>query len=230
MAVRTWAAAVDELERRYRACRTPVERSHWHLLWLVARGYGVPEAAALVGYRADWADENRLDAGPVEFAALAAGAEAVATTYFHGCCFALVNGKPLVCAPSDYRWNKVRDLTALLGAERHLTFAENDPAQVDALYADDAVLLPTVAPGVLDTSAERIGYFDAFLKKRPTGTIDESVVRDLGDGYASNTGLYTFALAETGELVHARFTFVYEEIDGEWKIIEHHSSKEPVTP
>ncbi|ROQ50477.1 uncharacterized protein (TIGR02246 family) [Rathayibacter sp. PhB152] len=128
-----------------------------------------------------------------------------------------------VAAPTDAEVRGLFD-------EWNAALTTGDPAQVDALYADDAVLLPTVAPGVLDTSAERIGYFDAFLKKRPTGTIDESVVRDLGDGYASNTGLYTFALAETGELVHARFTFVYEEIDGEWKIIEHHSSKEPVTP
>ncbi|AZZ53244.1 SgcJ/EcaC family oxidoreductase [Rathayibacter festucae] len=128
-----------------------------------------------------------------------------------------------VAAPTDAEVRELFD-------EWNAALATGDPAQVDALYADDAVLLPTVAPGVLDTSAERIGYFDAFLKKRPTGTIDESVVRDLGDGYASNTGLYTFALAETGELVHARFTFVYEEIDGEWRIIEHHSSKEPVTP
>ena len=128
-----------------------------------------------------------------------------------------------VAAPTDAEVRGLFD-------EWNAALATGDPAQVDALYADDAVLLPTVAPGVLDTSAERIGYFDAFLKKRPTGTIDESVVRDLGDGYASNTGLYTFALAETGELVHARFTFVYEEIDGEWKIIEHHSSKEPVAP
>ncbi|NQX16909.1 SgcJ/EcaC family oxidoreductase [Rathayibacter sp. VKM Ac-2857] len=114
--------------------------------------------------------------------------------------------------------------------EWNAALATGDPAEVDALYAEDAVLLPTLAPGVLDTSAERIGYFDAFLKKRPTGTIDESVVRDLGDGYASDTGLYTFDLAATGEVVHARFTFVYEEIDGEWKIVEHHSSKEPVAP
>lgn len=114
--------------------------------------------------------------------------------------------------------------------EWNAALATGDPARVDALYAEDAVLLPTVAPGVLDTPAERIAYFDAFLKKRPTGTIDESVVRDLGDGFASSTGLYTFALAETGEVVHARFTFVYEEIEGAWKIIEHHSSREPVAP
>lgn len=68
---------------------------------------------------------------------------------------------------------------------------------------------------MLDTSAERIGYFDVFLEMRPTRTIDESVVRDLGDGDASSTGLSTSDLAETGEVVHARFAFVDEEIDGE---------------
>lgn len=47
--------SVDELEHRYRSCRSMVERGHWHLLWLVARGMGVPDAATLVGYRADWA-------------------------------------------------------------------------------------------------------------------------------------------------------------------------------
>lgn len=99
-----------------------------------ARAMGLPTLSP--GYRNDWADEQRLDAGPHEFAALVAGAAAVATTYFHGCCFALLNGKPLVCAPSDYRWNKVRDLTAKLGAERHLTFQDRDPAEVAALLAE----------------------------------------------------------------------------------------------
>lgn len=89
-----------------------------------------------VGYRNDWADEQYLDAGPHEFAALVASAAAVATTYFHGCCFALLNGRPLVCAPSDYRWNKVRDLTAKLGAERHLTFADRDPSEVATRLAE----------------------------------------------------------------------------------------------
>ncbi|NRG40874.1 DUF4440 domain-containing protein [Rathayibacter sp. VKM Ac-2835] len=114
--------------------------------------------------------------------------------------------------------------------EWNAALAIGDPVTVDALYAEDAVLLPTVAPGVLDTSAERIGYFDAFVKKRPTGTIDESVVRDLGDGCASSTGLSTFDLAALGEVVHARFAFVDEEIDGEWTIIEPHPSREPVAP
>lgn len=108
--------------------------------WFADRVRAAAQARCLrivsVGYRNDWADEQRLEAGPEEFAALVAGAEAVATTYFHGCVFALVNDRPFACAPSDYRWTKVRDLTASLGAERHLTFEDRDPGEVAALLAE----------------------------------------------------------------------------------------------
>jgi len=45
---------VAERGQRYRQAHDPVERSHWHLLWLVAEGRRVPDVAALVGYTADW--------------------------------------------------------------------------------------------------------------------------------------------------------------------------------
>jgi len=73
-----------------------------------------------IGYRNDWADEQRLSAGPRDFASLMAGARAVVTNFFHGCVFALLNGKPFATTPTSYRFNKVRDLTAALGARRHL--------------------------------------------------------------------------------------------------------------
>lgn len=46
--------STDDLERRYRQTRDAVERSHWHMLWLVARGRHVPEVATLVGYSPNW--------------------------------------------------------------------------------------------------------------------------------------------------------------------------------
>jgi transposase len=46
--------SVDELERRYRATRDPVERGHWHAIWLVAGGRTVAETAAVVGYSPSW--------------------------------------------------------------------------------------------------------------------------------------------------------------------------------
>jgi transposase len=44
----------DELERRYRACRDAVERSHWHIVWLVAHGHTCPAVARLTGYSETW--------------------------------------------------------------------------------------------------------------------------------------------------------------------------------
>jgi hypothetical protein len=73
-----------------------------------------------IGYPNPLADEQRVAADPAEFAALMAGAAAVATTFFHGCVFALANAKPFVCAASPYRRNKLRDLAAKVGAGPHL--------------------------------------------------------------------------------------------------------------
>jgi hypothetical protein len=78
-----------------------------------------------IGYRNDWADEQRIDACPEEFAQLIAGSAAVATNFFHGCVFSLVKERPFVCATTPYRSNKVRDLLTGLGADEHLT-AEGD--------------------------------------------------------------------------------------------------------
>lgn len=46
--------SVDELGHRYRQCHDPVERTHWHLLWLLAQGSTCPAVAKVVGYDADW--------------------------------------------------------------------------------------------------------------------------------------------------------------------------------
>jgi glycosyltransferase involved in cell wall biosynthesis len=86
-----------------------------------------------VGYRNDWAHVQRVDAGPGEFAGLMAGADAVVTNFFHGCVFALINGKPLVTAPSEYRFNKVRDLSAKLGFEHRVVTAATPADAVAAL-------------------------------------------------------------------------------------------------
>lgn len=48
---------VDELARRYRTADDPVERSHWHFVWLIAAGRRVPEVATLTGYTANWVRE-----------------------------------------------------------------------------------------------------------------------------------------------------------------------------
>ena len=44
----------------------------------------------------------------------------MATTFFHGCVFALRFGRPFVCEASWYRGTKLRCLMHQVGAERHL--------------------------------------------------------------------------------------------------------------
>ena len=74
-------------------------------------------------------------------------------------------------------------------------------------------------------------YFKAFLKLKPFGTIDESHVRFLSPAkdLACNSGIYTFDLVKDGQptKVQARYSFAYRKINGEWKIVEHHSSAMP---
>jgi hypothetical protein len=88
-----------------------------------------------IGYRNDWADEQWLDAGPDEFAQAKASARAVVTNFFHGCAFALINGKPLAAAPSAYRRNKVVALAESLGAEAHLVTRATPPRALAELLA-----------------------------------------------------------------------------------------------
>jgi transposase len=45
---------VADLERRYRAARDPVARTHLQLVWLVASGHTCAEAARATGYCVDW--------------------------------------------------------------------------------------------------------------------------------------------------------------------------------
>lgn len=100
-----------------------------------------------------------------------------------------------------------------------------DPKQVAALYADNAILLPTVSNKVRHNREEIEDYFVTFLAKEPQGKIDEANVRTFGD-IAINSGVYTFTL-KGDVVVPARFTFVYRWNGQRWMIIEHHSSQMP---
>jgi hypothetical protein len=73
-----------------------------------------------LGYSNPWADVQLIDAGPMEFARLMAGSKAVATNFFHGSVFALLNGRPWVAAPSDYRLIKLFGLASLVGADERI--------------------------------------------------------------------------------------------------------------
>jgi transposase len=46
--------SIEELGQRYRQAKDPTERSRWHMLWLLARGYTATAIAELTGYSPYW--------------------------------------------------------------------------------------------------------------------------------------------------------------------------------
>lgn len=104
------------------------------------------------------------------------------------------------------------------------------PEKVAALYCEPGgVLIPTVSNQVRSNRHEIDDYFQHFLELKPVGHIDHAYIRILGPDTAINSGLYTFHLTRDGkpEVVHARYTFVYQKRHGRWCIMEHHSSVMP---
>ena len=103
-----------------------------------------------------------------------------------------------------------------------------DPRQVVANYAERSILLPTVSNKPRLTPADKEAYFEDFLKKRPSGVIDLRFI-EIGCNSAVDAGLYTFTFAQTGDIVHARYTYTYRWDGSKWLITSHHSSAMPET-
>lgn len=105
-----------------------------------------------------------------------------------------------------------------------------DPQKIVSLYAPAGVLLPTLSNIPRTNHKELIDYFKYFMAQHPSGKIDSRVIRT-GCDWATDTGIYTFTFngdnPEKKHSVSARFSFTYEDIDGKWLIISHHSSLLP---
>ncbi|WP_369248048.1 SgcJ/EcaC family oxidoreductase [Streptomyces sp. R41] len=109
--------------------------------------------------------------------------------------------------------------------------ATGDAEKVADRYASDAVLLPTASPKIRTTHGEIVDYFEHFLLNKPRGKKIRTVVNVLDKNSAIDAGLYAFTLTDpkTGEKrqVEARYSYEYEKRDGEWLIVNHHSSVLP---
>lgn len=90
----------------------------------------------------------------------------------------------------------------------------------------DPLLLPTVSDVPRTDFASIKDYFDHFLVKQPKGEIVQGYTK-IGDDWCSDAGTYEFTMGTTGDVVKARYSFVYVKEDGEWKIQHHHSSMMP---
>lgn len=110
------------------------------------------------------------------------------------------------------------------------TVATRDVEAILALYAPDAILVPTLSNEVRDCEDSRREYFRNFLaneglvcdveifKKRVSSKLSTVVVG----------GLYVFHYRDGEQVISvpARFLFTFEQIDGRWLITGHHSSRE----
>lgn len=102
------------------------------------------------------------------------------------------------------------------------------PDTVTALFAPDAVLLPTLSNTPRTDPAGVRDYFVHFLAKAPVGRIDSSTVR-IGCNTAERVGTWTLTDPATGSIskAPARYSFIYRFDGGEWKIDHLHSSLMP---
>ncbi|HZU50480.1 MAG TPA: polysaccharide pyruvyl transferase family protein [Sphingomicrobium sp.] len=114
-----------------------------------------------VGYSNDFVHEQRIGDGPAEFAQLMSGASAVITNFFHGCVFSLLNGKPWVAAPSDYRSIKIPDLASTLGADHRLVDGDTDDRRFAELMTTP--VQPWVEERISELRASSQSYLDSAL-------------------------------------------------------------------
>ena len=97
-----------------------------------------------------------------------------------------------------------------------------------SFYTDNAMLVPTMVGTFLETQHARAIYFEKLLAKQTKVRFDaepphEMICNDI----AILSGDYEFFSSLNETSVHARFSFTFQQHDGEWKIIHHHSSQTP---
>jgi uncharacterized protein (TIGR02246 family) len=113
------------------------------------------------------------------------------------------------------------------------TLGQDDPDEVLALYATDAVLWGTLSPTVRSDRAALRDYFVTAFKVLPGLKVSfgEQLVRVYGNT-AVNTGYYTFAYTKDGEskTLPARYSIVFVQDGQNWMIVDHHSSAMPTPP
>ena len=112
-------------------------------------------------------------------------------------------------------------------------FSGETPDRLLALYDQEAVLWGTLSPTRRDTPEAIRDYMTNAFKALPGHKVSfgDELIRIYGST-AINTGYYTFTYNKDGEdkSLPARYSFVYVKRDGQWMIVDHHSSAMPAPP
>ena len=118
----------------------------------------------------------------------------------------------MIVALSD-RWN-----TAL---------ALGYPETLAGLYADDAVLLPMLSGEPRAGKAAIRSYFEQYIRRHPQGQVNMRSIM-VGCNLASDIGTYTYRLTGqrkgTRVAIGGRYSTLYEYRDGQWLIVQQHTS------
>jgi uncharacterized protein (TIGR02246 family) len=109
--------------------------------------------------------------------------------------------------------------------------SSEDPGEILTLYAEDGVLWGTISSKRRDDPAAIRDYFVNAYKALPNLTVsfEDPHIRVYGDDTAVNTGYYTFSYEKDGatQSLPARYSFTLVKRDGDWQIVDHHSSAMP---
>ena len=142
----------------------------------------------------------------------------------------------LVCGMALPAWGDDReDVAAAMNLWRDYLAkgTSEDPGEILTLYAEDGVLWGTISTTRRDDPAAIRDYFVNAYKALPnlTVTFEDPYIRVYG-GTAVNTGYYSFSYEKDGETrsLPARYSFTLVKRDGEWQIVDHHSSAMPQPP
>ena len=101
---------------------------------------------------------------------------------------------------------------------------------VVGLYAEDGLLLGTFSDEIRIGKDKIREYFEFFLAKIPKASVVKSKMHVIDDNSFTVNGFYDFEVNSNNgdrELSHARFTFVFQKQDQDFKILSHHSSVMP---
>jgi uncharacterized protein (TIGR02246 family) len=143
----------------------------------------------------------------------------------------------LVCGVALPAWaDDEADVAAAMNAWRDSLAkgTSEDPGEILDLYAEDAVLWGTISSKRRDDPTAIRDYFVNAYKALPglTVTFEDPNIRVYGGDTAVNTGYYTFSYEKDGatQSLPARYSFTLVKRDGDWEIVDHHSSAMPAPP
>jgi len=126
-----------------------------------------------------------------------------------------------------------KDEVAAATAKWAEAFSDEKPDRVLALYDKEAVLWGTLSPKRRDTPELIRDYFVTAFGALPGHKVSfgDQLIRVYGNT-AINTGYYTFSYTKNGEAktLPARYSMVFLKRDGQWMIVDHHSSAMPAPP